>query len=243
MKTLVSFSGGLDSTYIMWKLLRETDDEITAIFLDQRYGTTNQGEPALSPYLDFVSRRVARWLKENIREFTYIRKPVYEFLEDEVLTVYFARYGARLVEDGSFDRVVSGQVGFGDACLGQIGLTTRVVAAERAFRKITQSGVFWTPLFEWNKRTPQQIAELPSELSRLTLSCQRPIMNQYEITACGTCEKCDRNRFFSKLLESGISPDEAVIQWRDTEYSKSFQKRIVQLFNSYEFYKFDIWRL
>ena len=57
------------------------------------------------------------------------------------------------------------------------------------------------------------------------------------------CEKCDRNRFFSKLLESGISPDEAVIQWRDTEYSKSFQKRIVQLFNSYEFYKFDIWRL
>jgi 7-cyano-7-deazaguanine synthase in queuosine biosynthesis len=245
MKTLVSFSGGLDSTYIMWKLLRETNDEITAVFFDQRYNLINahHGETSLAPFLEVTSTRVAEWLKTNIREFTFIKVPIYEFLDDEVLTVYFARYGANLVKHKQFDRIVSGQVGFGDACLNEIGLTTRVIAAERAFKNITQDGKFWTPLFDWNKRTPHQLAELPKKLASLTLSCQNPIVNKYDILPCGNCEKCDRNTFFSELLESGVSPDDTILKWKETEYSKKFQKRIVRLFASYRFDRFDIWKL
>lgn len=246
MKTLVSFSGGLDSTYIMWKLLTTTDDEITAVFFDQRYNivNANHGESELAPYLDIVSNNVAEWLRTNIRGFHFIKKPVFELKDDEVLTVHFARYGANLVEQGLFDRIASGQVGFGDACLNQIGLTTRVIAAEREFHRITSKGKFWTPLMEWNKRTPHQLAEMPRDLIKLANSCQRPHIDGFgEVSACGNCEKCDRNAYFIGLLNQSITPDEAVKLWRETDYSRNFQKRIIKLFLSYQFDNFEIWRL
>ena len=34
MKTFVSFSGGMDSTYLLWKLLSETTDEVIALAFD-----------------------------------------------------------------------------------------------------------------------------------------------------------------------------------------------------------------
>ena len=39
MKTLIAFSGGIDSTYIAWKLLQEMNDEIVLAYFDQFYIT------------------------------------------------------------------------------------------------------------------------------------------------------------------------------------------------------------
>ena len=41
MRTIIGNSGGLDSTYALWKLLSTTDDEVTVVLLNTD-GLTNQ---------------------------------------------------------------------------------------------------------------------------------------------------------------------------------------------------------
>ena len=60
MKILIPFSGGVNSTYIAEKWLRETDHEIIALHI-------NEGEAQLA-----ATQNIYAWLKDNRRNFTLI---------------------------------------------------------------------------------------------------------------------------------------------------------------------------
>jgi tRNA(Met) C34 N-acetyltransferase TmcA len=73
MKTVLTFSGGIDSTYVLWKLLSETQDEITAIFI-----SSDNLSPADFSRYDLRAFRgssqatadaSAQWLQSNVRSF------------------------------------------------------------------------------------------------------------------------------------------------------------------------------
>ena len=59
MKTLVALTGGMDSTYLLWKLLSQTSDEITAINLD-----VSNTDPYLYKKYDFRSFTPEDWRLE-----------------------------------------------------------------------------------------------------------------------------------------------------------------------------------
>lgn len=68
--TLVMFSGGIDSVYVLYRLLKESDDEIIAhhIHFVNREGRHRAEEIAC--------RRIVKWLSETVRPFIYTESTV-----------------------------------------------------------------------------------------------------------------------------------------------------------------------
>tara|TARA_R100001244_G_scaffold85152_1_gene65304 strand:- start:1036 stop:1890 length:855 start_codon:yes stop_codon:yes gene_type:complete len=63
MKVLIPFSGGVNSTYCLWRWLAETDHEIHA------YRHTESFESEVRKQVS--ARKMIQWLKDNVRDFTF----------------------------------------------------------------------------------------------------------------------------------------------------------------------------
>jgi hypothetical protein len=225
MRTLVAFSGGLDSTYILWKLLKESDKQITAMFLDTRYMINcNLGQAPVeeqSVYLEVAIERIVSYL-QNIRHFEYVKKNVYSFLPDERLCVHFARYAANQINLGNYDEAMHGEQSRRSGRLAY--------AATVAFSQIADISKFTCPLRPtiWNKWTSHQLQELPIELSNLTISCQMPRVSvDGNINQCGTCAKCVRGSFVGLKLSEGIDADAIIELWENQpEYVRETARKL-----------------
>lgn len=72
MKILIPFSGGINSTYGLWRFLSETDHEIIAYFADESWLKTKfKDDPEISTRVSTAADNIAAYLKENIRDFDY----------------------------------------------------------------------------------------------------------------------------------------------------------------------------
>ena len=81
---ILGYSGGLDSTYILWKKLVENTDKITALYVDDSYLTQaqNADQGDRYPYSAHQVRAAEdciAWLKSNVRDFDYVRVNNYEY--------------------------------------------------------------------------------------------------------------------------------------------------------------------
>jgi hypothetical protein len=217
MKTLVTLTGGMDSTYLLWKLLTETSDEISAINFD--LGNTDQ-----SLFLNYEIRTFARedfspdqvgkltaissWLNENVRNFTFIQEPIVEELlaQDPMLpnntAGYFARYAIPKINNFEFDRICLSHEwendGFGNG--GTIGETRRPgswVARELFIANATRGSVEFT-LLDMDYNQAYALAEMPKELIDLV---------RYPKTSDKL--KSDKTSWFKKQLNEGKTPAEA----------------------------------
>jgi len=63
MKVLIPFSGGVNSTYGLWRWLNETDHEIHS------YRHVEASEPEERKQI--TARNMVQWLKDNVRDFTF----------------------------------------------------------------------------------------------------------------------------------------------------------------------------
>ena len=63
MKVLIPFSGGINSSYSLWRWLKETDDEIHAFRQVEWFETEDRKVTA--------ARNMVQWLKDNVRDFTF----------------------------------------------------------------------------------------------------------------------------------------------------------------------------
>ena len=219
MRTLVSFSGGLDSTYVLWKLLTTTEDEVTACFLDARYVTEDNAGGLAIPahrhlYQEICADNVVNWLKANTRPFNFYKKNIYSMQDDEILVVWFARYAAGLANENKYDRFITGAHPSANAPNG--GLRARVEHGE--FNKLAKRGSYEHPLTiygdddlvvvpPWRLDISQQMVETPSALQDLTVSCLNATSGEgTQIVSCGTCFKCLRNKFVRSRLSEGATP-------------------------------------
>jgi 7-cyano-7-deazaguanine synthase in queuosine biosynthesis len=237
-KSLVLFSGGLDSTYILYKLLSETDDEVTAITFQRDYDSELY---VAYPPLNFV--RLPKLVEElrKIRNFQHIVRTVTEEEmnpDTDHTYTYFISYAAPFLNDGTYDRIVTGRtaeqwdkkVQVADHKTIQGSPTN--VAATRLFRRLVTRGEVWNPLQKnvWHENFNKWHAfyYLPENLYRLTFSCNRPISidNGADIESCGQCYKCLWDEKVAELISLGLNAAQ-IDEWRKTKayyYGSEYNK-------------------
>ena len=158
MRIILPISGGLDSTYLLWGFLSETEDDITAVFLDlQKYQPVSPFYPNVSyaagkqSDLDRVVRLVERLSSE--RSFTFQIKDPYPELDGQQnisLSCYLVEKITPLINAGDYDALAipyeHGNEGHSSRMAGRSA--HGFLAAMEIFRASAKRGKLWLPLME-----------------------------------------------------------------------------------------------
>ena len=182
---LIMWSGGLDSSYMLYKYLTETDYPIHAhhIILQNRAEFRwHQEQVAVNNIRD--------WLKKNCRKFDYSESSYYNrFVGRDIALVLF----------------VASQICYGLCWAGidEIEVLAGWIVEDNKRAPIKrQSGVFYeganniigtklTLGYPIKDMTKQDIInKIPKELTDLTWSCRRPIFRGGKAMPCGKCHAC-----------------------------------------------------
>jgi len=192
MKILM-FSGGLDSTYLAWRLLNNNDDPdgVHIHYVSIR----NDCEP-LWKKEDIITEKIITYFRVNNFKFQYstskfefFGQPSIGFDSDFILVV------AQKLCMNAYGNKIDVLFGWNPYDL------TRADIANRSERHVTQN--IWKalvesthnrdrinkelqfPLLDWNITKDMMIKEMPKELSALTWSCRQRID-----IPCGSCHAC-----------------------------------------------------
>ena len=194
---LVMFSGGLDSTYLLWKMLTTTDDVIHAHHISMR----TKAEPRWE--MEGIATTNI-WLKlmEEVRPFA-VSSSVLDFdtLEytgwDSDAQLYVGARVAANIHDADEVTLVLG-VTENDA--------RRRVIRDRVKRNVLNN--LWLALIESlddefrgkinptiefpikNMTKTEIVQELPTDLREMTWSCRLPVTANGMTVPCGTCIPC-----------------------------------------------------
>jgi hypothetical protein len=235
MKTLVAFSGGLDSTYVLWKLLTTTDDDITACFIDERYLADSFGvsTPNNSPYSYNSVLSLVSELKK-IRTFEFKTINVYTFLPDETKEIWFLRHFVEKVNDETYDRIA---FGIGDVGAkfqesnSELDKIPRVyVALQREFAKIATRGTLYFHYIETNETRVHVFIHLPQNIKELTFSCGNPLIQlDGSISNCGKCKKCQQANLIQSCLNSGKTIEETISEYAAARYVSNQRKKFLNI--------------
>jgi hypothetical protein len=212
MKTVLPFSGGVDSTYALWKLLSETQDEVTAVFVDisniSPADITRYDLRSFSGSDRTTSDIAAQWLQANVRSFTYIVQPFdAQYAPRGIENVnspptYVTRFAVPRINTGEFDRLVCTNEKENDGFANGGTIETRrpgSIAAREIFVANATRGSIEFPLIDSNYTQANALAEMPSELLSIVDHC-----------AVGdTSFKCQKKIWFQNLLNEGKTPAQA----------------------------------
>jgi hypothetical protein len=221
-KTLVPFSGGVDSTYILWKLLLETDDEVTAMYLGEEH--YNGDIYADKSPIQYQRSLVLVEELRKIRDFKYFKynvknSDISEEIQNKALIII--QYAAPFINDGTYDRIAAGG-SYEDKfnkVLDDRDFSPMYYAAHNLFNKLCTRGEYWEPLVhgDWHPRYNRTHAflDLPKHILDLTTACSAPKIDKetYEFVECGLCYKCNMTRKYNELLSQGLTPDE-ITDWK-----------------------------
>jgi len=181
---LIPISGGLDSTYVLYKYLTETNYMIYAhhIELYDKYQFRIDQE-------NKASKDVVSWLKKNTRDFRYSQSSyINPFGGSDITLVLFtmSQICYWLLGPETDEIVVA---------------TGRVVEDDERGPIHTQDDVFFAgiknidvpitlerPIRHMTKQ--EVINKMPKELVNLTWSCRTPIFINGVATPCGECHAC-----------------------------------------------------
>lgn len=227
MKTLLSFSGGLDSTYVLWKLLKTTDDEITAMNIDFRLSKVAINiQVEHCGYQEIAGRDIVSWLKRNVRDFTYIEHKAYDTLPDEENVIYFIRRAIPWLNAAKYDRICVGLQydETGIEVMAKDPGERRGVDRRKVMNNIfseAKRGELWIPMETWREAKPHAVASLPKDLLDMVVTCVNPSIGQNgNITDCGSCFRCLYVEKIQHMLGNGMTPDN-VLDWRINEGIKT----------------------
>lgn len=211
MKTIISFSGGLDSTYLLWKLLTETEDEITAVLIST---DTIEGNAPLKydlrAFLGSDSANAiaaAEWLNANVRPFTFINQNfdtsfvVQGYGNPNSPPTYLARYVTPLINNGTYDRFVLCNEKENDGYSNGGTVSNRApgsLAAREIFISGATRGSIQFPLIEANYTQAVALSSIPQDLLEIIDVC----------VDSPTRFKCQKKQWFQNLLGQGKTTEE-----------------------------------
>jgi 7-cyano-7-deazaguanine synthase in queuosine biosynthesis len=186
MTTLVMFSGGIDSTAMLVKLLTEGTDELRVhhIHLQNREGRDAAEQRAVNSIL--------AWCREHYRPFRYSESGLdfraLEAIPIDYLSIAFVACQVAIDTPGC-NRVAVGALAADTDIVNRSARQQRVFqemyACYRA-RKLGEPSVEWLfPVYDVAK--DELAAALPQALLELTWSCRRPLEG---FRPCGTCKAC-----------------------------------------------------
>jgi hypothetical protein len=197
MTTLVMFSGGMDSTAMLVRLLTREEDELRVhhIRMVNREGRDGAEQAAVEAILTY--------LRAHYRPFRYSESGL-DFSElaaipiDYLSIAYVACQVA--IDTPRCNRIAAGSLSTDTDIVNRSARQQRVFqemyACYRA-RKLGEPEVRWIfPVYDTPKAGLAR--ELPPELLDLTWSCRRPVRAGGGWRPCGTCKACHARR------ESGV---------------------------------------
>jgi len=216
MKTIIGNSGGLDSTYALWKLLSTTTDDVTVVLLN-----TDDLTPEVMRKFDVRSfnstqsnaSRVARvqsivqWLSSNVRPCTLaevrldgsvMRRGVEYPNNPQTIIVDWA---IQKINAGEADKVIVTTERENDGFSNGGTIATRApgaLAARDRFAADATRGQLSFMLLDMNYHQGMAIREMPATLYALTRSCDSPAPEP-----CGVCFKCSKRNFFAEAIAGG----------------------------------------
>jgi len=193
---VIMASGGVDSTYLLWKLLNETTVPIHAHHISlQVHGLQRHDCEGLA------FQRITKYLNDNIRPFSWTTSVIgyesfpYRGWDTDTQLLMGARCAANLPA-----KKITVMLG---------------VTADDNHKPIIQARIdrdvistLWSALLnsidpEVSKKINPElelpignmfkheiVSELPDELLDLTWSCRQPVRENNTIRACGNCEPC-----------------------------------------------------
>ena len=204
MTTLAMFSGGLDSTAMLVRLLIETSGDLRVhhIRMANREGRVEAEQEAVEAIL--------KWCRERYRPFRYSESGLdFSSLEAIPIDYLSVAYVACQVAIDTPDckRIAVGTLA---RDLDEIKRSVTVVQ-RRVFgamyecyraRKLGEPVVEWIyPVYSMTK--PQIALMLAPELRKLTWSCRRPLRGPSGFQVCGVCKPCQARLGISAAL--GVS--------------------------------------
>jgi hypothetical protein len=211
MKTLLLWSGGTDSTYLLNKLLTETSDEVTAVTIT---GEGFAGAESAPESLKNIEPLRGELLK--VRSFDHLFVTSADMTSgdgwiDRHYYTRFVSYAAPKLNDGTYDRITSGRTWeqHDQTVIKEINMRgmPATYAARRLFKNMTTRGELWEPLitheFDANFCKYHTLVCLPANLRDLTVSCHYSSYEDGKYVACGKCYKCLWDRKVAELVGQG----------------------------------------
>lgn len=221
MKTIVTFSVGLDSTYMLWKLLTTTTEEITAVYLTPGELVSTNASPYDLRSYDMVcnhslnldrSNQIAAWLKTNVRDFTLLHLPVEvsrlskEWNVPNSPVSYVTWWGSEQINAGTYDKIVITHEKENDGFANGGTVQTRRPASSACldlFKQKATRGEISFPMLDAAYTQANALTEMPADLVALTYSCLMDLPQP-----CGVCFKCNKRQFFCDEIAAGKTAGE-----------------------------------
>lgn len=196
MTTLVMFSGGLDSTAMLVKLLTESDDELRVhhIRMANREGRDGAEQQAVES--------IVACCRDRYRAFRYSESGLdfrgLEAIPIDYLSIAFVACQVA-IDTPRCNRVAVASLARDTDIENRSARQRRVFETMYEcyrYRKLGEPHVEWIyPVYHATKQA--LAASLPAELVALTWSCRRPVRHGSAWVPCGTCKAC--------LARQGIS--------------------------------------
>ena len=183
------FSGGLDSTAMLFKLLTGTDEDLRVHHI--RMANREQRADAEQAAVE----RIVAWCRERCRPFRYTESALdfreLEAIPIDYLCVAFVACQVAIDTPGCNRIAVA-------ALARDTDIENRAARQRRVFdslyecyraRKLGEPEVQWIyPVYHATKR--ELAAALPRELLEMSWSCRRPVRVGEGFRACGACKAC-----------------------------------------------------
>jgi 7-cyano-7-deazaguanine synthase in queuosine biosynthesis len=189
MTTLVMFSGGLDSTAMLVKLLTQSKDELRVhhIHMVNREGRAAAERAAVEA--------IVTWCGRRYRPFRYSQSGLdfasLEAIPIDYLSIAYVACQVAIDTPGC-DRIAVASLSRDTDIVNRSARQRQVFDAMYACyraRKLGEPKVEWLyPVYECTKA--EIAAMLPPELAALTWSCRRPLPRGGGWVPCGTCKAC-----------------------------------------------------
>lgn len=205
MKTLIALSGGLDSTYLLYKYLQQrSNEEIHTFYAD----LSSVKEFNEFPYKD--SAKVEKWAQGKILHYFLSEQAIpiqhhvvklFSFADGDWVTPTVIKAAAEFVNEGGFDKFLFAR--------SWENTTTKTgnTKHQEIWRAITKNPMIW-PLQDWNEGRAHALANLPPKLKKYTVPCNKPKQGKDQsIEVCNACAKCHRTKDAQRLLDEGVEPD------------------------------------
>ena len=201
MATLLMFSGGLDSTAALYKLLTGGDDALRVhhVHMINREGRARAERDAVAAIID--------WCRAHCRPFQYSESTIdfagLQAIPIDYVTIAYAACQVAIDTPGC-DRIAVGTLAADlDEQKRKVSASQRRVfeamyACYRE-RKLGTDALQWIyPVYTMSKGAV--VASLPEPLRAAAWSCRRPVATAEGYRTCGECKPCRRRREVSAEL-------------------------------------------
>jgi hypothetical protein len=203
-KTLIAFSGGTDSTFLAWKRLTESKENITLFFLDARKAENGE-KVSLNQTCELAAAlRIVDWLSHNVRVVTFWHIDSPALNKGEWMSPTVMRVGGDLMSAG-FDKFHTGRSI--ENTRAHWGQKTQAWYLD-IFAKHATRGTISFPLLEQGLSRAHALAYMPQDLQALTMGCFDTKMVDGLPVRCGKCFKCMMEQEVRDMLAAGGTADE-----------------------------------